>query len=473
MRLSLFILADWLQKYHPVCSISEGARTIRNVRMFSDWHRFTDSNVYISRTGGDVGGVICMHKNDYLLLDTDDENQVMNDIMDAFDHYNDWSDSLNRDLRQLSLQQILDASADILGSTLMLADASYYILAHTADEQAFANDDAFQSVRLHGIMDISHIMNVERDSKIREHRRHSYIQDTGGFSVCPSVRNLFTGGNHWGWLIRASSSHSPGQMDVQDELGDILEQWMQLHQEQQSLLELGGVFLSILDGSYPSRDSVLFQLRLMGWQPQEEKWVYAIGGGDKTLALPHKVEQLGAGVRGFVYEDCVVALFHGTALERQRFHGHLTELLSKSGCRCGVSTGFTDFFVLRAQYELAQAARDLGDGLLCFFENVTLPYAIDILEKQCHSWLFHPALKLLFAYDRENNTEFYETLEHYLHQERSIARTAEEMGLHRNTLLYRIARIRELTQLNLENPEVRLHLLLSYAIEGRHKAGEI
>lgn len=465
MRLSLFILADWLQKYHPVCSISEGARTIRNVRMFSDWHRFTDSNVYISRSGGDAGGVICMHKNDYLLLDTDDENQVMNDIMDAFDFYNDWSDSLNRELRQLDLQQVLDASTDVLGATLMLTDASYYLLALACTPQAPLNDTSFQSVQQHGIMDLKYIMNVEQDSKIREHRRRSYIQNTGGFSVLPSVRNLFTGGSHWGWLIRVSPAHTHGQMDVQDELGDILEQWMQLHQEQQSLLELGGVFLSILDGSYPSRDSVLFQLRLMGWQPQEEKWLYAIFGGDKALALPHKVEQLSAGVQCFVYEECVLALFHGSALERQRFHGHLTQLLEKSGCRCGVSPGFTDFFALREQYALARGAWEQGDGLLCFFEDTVLLYAMDILKKQCGCWLLHPALTLLSSYDRENHTEFYETLRHYLRQERSITRTAEEMGLHRNTLLYRITRIRELTRLELEEPEVRLHLLISFAME--------
>lgn len=90
---------------------------------------------------------------------------------------------------------------------------------------------------------------------------------------------------------------------------------------------------------------------------------------------------------------------------------------------------------------------------------------MDILKKQCGCWLLHPALRLLSSYDRENHTEFYETLRHYLRQERSITRTAEEMGLHRNTLLYRITRIRELTRLELEEPEVRLHLLISFAME--------
>lgn len=121
--------------------------------------------------------------------------------MDAFDYYNDWSDRLNSDLRTLSLQEILDSSIDILGATLMLADASYYILAHAETVDGNLDDDAYQAVRAHGIMGIEHILNIERDAKIREYRRRSYIQYTGGFSINPSVRNLFTGGNHWGWLI--------------------------------------------------------------------------------------------------------------------------------------------------------------------------------------------------------------------------------------------------------------------------------
>lgn len=465
MRLSLYILADWLEKYHPVCSIVTGNRTIRNVRIFSDEHQFMPSNVYVSRTGGSSGRVICIHGNDYLILNTEDENQVMNDIMDAFDFYNDWSDRLNRNLTDLSLTQILESSNGILHSNLMLADASYYILAYAFPENSTAADPILQTITQRRIMEIDQIINVEKDPKIREYRKHSYLQKTGGFHIQSSVRNLFTNGRHWGWLISAHPDHTKGQMDIQDELGDILEQWMQINQQNQRLWEQTGVFLSILDKSYASKDSIHFQLGLLGWTPKEEKWVYAFTEPERSLAMIHKVEQLSASVQALIYDETLFAFFHGTALERQRFEHHLLRMLEQSGCRCGISPGFYDIFMLKEQCRLAQAATEHSGAKLVSFGDIALEHGLSLLKQHSGPWLPHPALAQLKAYDAENHTEFYETFCEYLRWERSYAKTAQVMGLHRNTLLYRIARIQDISELDLDDPDVRLHLLISFAIE--------
>lgn len=465
MRLSLYILADWLGKYHPVRSITMGERTIRNVRMFSDGHRFLDNNVYISRTGVDTGQVICMHKNDYILLQTEDESQVMNDIMDAFDFYNDWSDGLNRELRALEAQEILERSAGAVGAALLLTDASYYMMASSGTRQGiFANDLAFQSTMKNGIMDIQHILNVERDPRIRS-RGRVYVMD-GGFPTDPAVRNLFTGGSHWGWLVGIAPSLTRGQMDVMEELGDILEQWMALSQENQSQWERKGVFLSILDGTNAGRDAVGYRLRLLGWKEETPKRVYAFTNAERSLAMIHKVEELSPNVQAVIWQERLLAFFQGTELQRRRFEEALTLLLSESGCRCGISPEFTDIFTLGEQAALAGAAAAYSDRLLCPFSDHALEYGLTLLARQTGAWFSHPALGLLREYDRKNHTDLYETLRQFLRWERSYARTSQETGLHRNTLLYRVQRILELTGLDLEDPRVRLHLGVSFALGG-------
>ena len=82
------------------------------------------------------------------------------------------------------------------------------------------------------------------------------------------------------------------------------------------------------------------------------------------------------------------------------------------------------------------------------------------LEYYCH-----PALQLVREYDRESRTELYRTLHTYLEHERNLRTTAEEMFIHRNTLLYRINRIIQLTGLNLDNVNVVYSLMDSFRIE--------
>lgn len=62
------------------------------------------------------------------------------------------------------------------------------------------------------------------------------------------------------------------------------------------------------------------------------------------------------------------------------------------------------------------------------------------------------------------HTSLYETLREYLECERNYVRTAERLFIHRNTLLYRLKRINDLTNLDLDDADVRLHIQLSYRL---------
>ena len=48
--------------------------------------------------------------------------------------------------------------------------------------------------------------------------------------------------------------------------------------------------------------------------------------------------------------------------------------------------------------------------------------------------------------------------------ERNISQTAKLLYMHRNSVIYRISRIRELLNVNLDDPDIRLRLLISFKI---------
>ena len=89
---------------------------------------------------------------------------------------------------------------------------------------------------------------------------------------------------------------------------------------------------------------------------------------------------------------------------------------------------------------------------------------ISMLKKMDKNILRHPCLDILHNYDRRYGSKLYETLFMYLKNERKVSKTVEDLDVPRSTLLNRLQRIEELLDVDLELPEVRLHILLSYLI---------
>ncbi len=67
----------------------------------------------------------------------------------------------------------------------------------------------------------------------------------------------------------------------------------------------------------------------------------------------------------------------------------------------------------------------------------------------------------LVEYDRAQGTDLIETLSSYFAHNGNLSQTAEALFVHRNTLLYRMERIREISGLDLDNPETRLSIQLA------------
>lgn len=67
----------------------------------------------------------------------------------------------------------------------------------------------------------------------------------------------------------------------------------------------------------------------------------------------------------------------------------------------------------------------------------------------------HPMLTELDAYDRTHDANLMRTLNVYLEEECDLNRAAQALYIHRNTLLYRLKRIRAIARLDLDNRSVR------------------
>lgn len=76
----------------------------------------------------------------------------------------------------------------------------------------------------------------------------------------------------------------------------------------------------------------------------------------------------------------------------------------------------------------------------------------------------HPAIRVLQAYDKQHETFLVETLRAFIVHGLNMADASDAMFIHRNTMKYRLGRIRELTQADWENYGERFRLECSFQI---------
>ena len=87
---------------------------------------------------------------------------------------------------------------------------------------------------------------------------------------------------------------------------------------------------------------------------------------------------------------------------------------------------------------------------------------------------FGELVRPLVEHDRERRSDLVRTLRAYFAAGANASEAADRMFLHRNSILYRLARIQDLTGLDLKDPGVALALQLGLlAIEKGEESGEV
>ena len=82
---------------------------------------------------------------------------------------------------------------------------------------------------------------------------------------------------------------------------------------------------------------------------------------------------------------------------------------------------------------------------------------------------FRRLVEPLVRYDRERGSDLVRTLRVYFACGANASEAADRLFLHRNSMLYRIARIEKLTGADLKNPRIGLMLQLGLLAEGEER----
>ena len=280
-------------------------------------------------------------------------------------------------------------------------------------------------------------------------------------------------------LTECRTEITPGVICVLDILVEKLE-YLLTHEaeEEDPDRDMEQIFVRILSDRTADYMQVSRELTELGWSGNHEymclilQITYLNQQNLSTKAICRYIKKKVPDSVSFLYQDEIVVFFDLTRLgmTQEDVAGKLIYFIRDTYLKAGYSRVMEGHMNLRRQYVQAKTALDVGSRKkpylwIHYFSQVALTYILEQSTRRLSgSMICHEGLLELKRHDRENQTQYMETLRVYLEQHLSATQAARELFIHRSTFLYRLDRIKEILQSDLDDPEEIFYLELSFRL---------
>lgn len=233
------------------------------------------------------------------------------------------------------------------------------------------------------------------------------------------------------------------------------------------------ILVDLVEGK-PLKDTVLNNRgRYLKWAKTEPFYIAVLCGSRRELFESIKSPVFQALKRYIpleqiiIYESGIVAFFDQALYDVlfDKHGGTFLRFLEENDLYAGVSQRYSALTDSKKQYKNAVTALEIGmtRKLCCsFFDDSTLYILRGLVSGRYDLTDFcHPAVQQLQQYDKEHGTKYLDTLKQYLYYASAPGEAARVLNIHKNTLFYRIGKIKELTGITLDFGDEVCKLFLS------------
>ena len=492
------ILADRLRQNYPDCSFGEMSveMNLKRPLFYQNGTDFRKNKVYIAREA-DVNRSLLMGHGDNLVLvvgmqhclpkqpvdgvcffpEECNPEALFNVVQRIFDTYDAWDERMqNLALSERTLKTLLDASHRIFHNPIMVSTTEGFIIDYSSLMDTMPE---FQDILQHNQVTVcmEEKEEAQPDAFAAQHYQDPVTQKNNLFvDIYDKNRNTY----------RVILVEATRKLKFYDEyllvhLAKYIQQMLEKYTVLQSDISytLDRLLSNILTDENVVEASMAPRFESFHWSEEHSYFcmnihVSTVDRQNLTVVrfICNRIESLMKGSCAFLLDENIVVyvnlFYFGKGLEEaiQTVSGFLQD----SYLKAGISYEFTGLGSLKQYYMQSRIA--LEEGLKRYplrwvnrFEDIALDYLMGKCTEKLESQVIcSPAVLTLKSYDREHKTEYYETLRTYIKCQMNAVQAAKALFIHRSTFLYRMAHIKDLVQIELEDPDQLLYLLLSYKL---------
>ena len=406
--------------------------------------------------------------------------EFMNDMQEIFDTADGWERKIHDlMLEHAGMERLLQVTSEFLQNPLTVIGLDFTFVAEAGSKYLPPRARLYTDEGLN----VEYVNALLQNETYREMAdTHETVMFPAYISGCRSMnRNLFVDekATHRLILTECRVEITQGVICVLDILSEKLE-FLLAHEEEETDpdRDIEQIFVRVLSDRTADYMQISRELSELGWGGNHEymclilQITYLNQQNLSTKAISRYIKKkLGDSV-SFLYQDEIVVFFDLTRLgmNQEEVAGKLVYFIRDTYLKAGYSRVMTGHMNRRRQYVQAKTALDVGSRKkpylwIHYFSQVAMTYILEQATKRLPGTMIcHEGLLELKKHDEENQTQYMETLRVYLEQHLSATQAARELFIHRSTFLYRLDRIREILQSDLDDPEEIFYLELSFRL---------
>ena len=483
MKLSMWMIANQVSELDVKLEISENAPAVLNSARLA----YATNCVHIFRENDYV---VCSGEGDRILFYDMDVTRVFELVQSIFDAYEDWISKIREEVACHDYQAVMDITYRMFKNPLVLTDANYKVLGMTKAYGAKDVDSEWEWLSQYGYSSVDAVNMIRftsgsgefisRDKVSYRFRKNSRIA-MDGICCCIFFNDIICGRIN---LIAKERELNHGDSQLLQEVIDVLQPGMGQDYMKQLSVTMKDVFLTLcLDEDYDPA-TLEMQLKYQGWKEDDTFYVTVIRleeeipeNLDRQMnVLTRLVFQNLTDISVNRWKDCCI-LISARELDKEPDSGLiLRSLMHHNTVRIAFSLpdheGIREIsrYYRQALYALEQAVNTDAEKYFIYFKEYAFDYLLTAqvsVEDKLRACM--PEAYLLWQ-DNKGRDDMFRTLKCYLDCERSVAQTSAQLHLHRNTTVYRLRKLQDNLNLDLDDPKVRgyCHLSLQFLESYRH-----
>lgn len=490
MKLSMWTLSGWLERrgFKPTPIISSGKSQLVGPRFLERGAAGGDT-VGVIPAGNVTGGAdyktALTHDVDLIFIPDASPVEVHNEITRCFESFNQWE----RDMLMVlvdggGLQDLLDVAHQVFQQPMFIKGDSSWVFAITGGYDPSIHPDWANLERsaVNRTADFESVSAVSLDPEFQK----VFLQRTPVLLESPLYGGNVLRTNVWIDKQRVCEivalehkyHFNPGDIHLMQFFSDIVARYISANRSLYFTFSgLTNFFTGLLEQQECSPANLLTVREATGWKEDDSMAVAVIREHNRCETpllgvLREKLADQFANSCVFHYDGGIVCVFNATRCGGyNKAAEHLTEIIPTDPFTWGISYEFTGLERTPEFYHQAltalETAEKQGRTHSTMYQAACSCISAQLKELPDLQSLIHPDLRRLEEVDRHGDSQYLHTLFEYLLCGGNYTDTAARLGLHRNSLIYRMTRIQEIISTDLSDYQNRQLLFYSYLIMGK------